>query len=262
MSAAARRELTDAAKRRVQSGPDWQRLTALALLTASDQDEAARIAAQMADDPKLVAWLRADAFQIQLVALGANESRAVALATLKGRDALRKKLALKRLVHGQDTLQSLPEGLYLPGNFRGHSYTSLSARDATPIVPKPPPGIKAEHVRPLVGDADAEVAASAGYLLALLGDPAGLPPLLRYWREHGRESEDWNRLVVRAIAVVDDPQYIGVLRQIYDKLDDSDKGEFYWTIRIMSGPDILRFRKEIRDRTDLSNTYIRESVFE
>jgi hypothetical protein len=38
-----------------------------------------------------------------------------------------------------------------------------------------------------------------------------------------------------------------VLRGIYSKLDDYEISEFYWTIRIMSGPEILKFRKQIRD---------------
>jgi hypothetical protein len=260
VSPAARRKLAEAAKRRVQSGGDLQRLVALLLLAAADQEQAAQTAAQMADDAKLAAWVRADAFQVQLAALGAKQSRAVALTALKDSDTVRKKIALKRLSHGQGSLAMLPPGLYLPGGLGGTSYSYHSAREGKPIVPKPPPGIVAAHVRPLITDADPEVAASAGYLLALLGEADGLPPLLKYWRQHGRKSEDWDRLVYRAIATIDDPQYIDVLRQIYDKLDRFDVGEFYWTIRIMSGPEILKFRKEIRDRVDLSNAYVREEI--
>ena len=28
--------------------------------------------------------------------------------------------------------------------------------------------------------------------------------------------------------------------------------EFYWTIRIMTGPDILKFRKQIRDEVGMN----------
>ena len=29
--------------------------------------------------------------------------------------------------------------------------------------------------------------------------------------------------------------------------------DFYWTIRIMSGPEILKFRKQIRDEVGMEN---------
>jgi len=65
-------------------------------------------------------------------------------------------------------------------------------------------------------------------------------------------SSDWKKLVYRAIAVVDDPKYIPVLREIYGKLDQYEMSEFYWTIRIMTGPEILSFRKQVRDEVGAS----------
>ena len=52
----------------------------------------------------------------------------------------------------------------------------------------------------------------------------------------------------RAVAVSDDPKYIPVLREIYGKLERYEALEFYWTIRIMTGPEILKFRKEVRNK--------------
>ena len=59
--------------------------------------------------------------------------------------------------------------------------------------------------------------------------------------------------MVRAVAVSDDPKYIPVLREIYGKLERYEALEFYWTIRIMTGPEILRFRKQVRDEVGISN---------
>ena len=87
----------------------------------------------------------------------------------------------------------------------------------------------------------------AGYLLVLLDESDGMESLLRQWREHGRGDDRWSRLVYRAIAVADDPRHIPVLREIYGKLQAYEMSEFYWTIRIMSGPEILKFRKQVRD---------------
>ena len=55
-----------------------------------------------------------------------------------------------------------------------------------------------------------------------------------------------------AIAAIDDPQYIPVLREVYGKLEEDEVTEFYWTIRIMSGAEILKFRKQIREEVGVS----------
>jgi hypothetical protein len=158
-------------------------------------------------------------------------------------------MASKYLVHGPYTLRALPSGIFLNGDF---SSEDRVRRSGTPIVPTPPASIAVEDVRPLAGDSDLEIAASAGYLLALRGEPDGLRPLLQYWRRQGQKHDEWQRLVYRAIAVVDDPQYIPVLREIYGQLHGYEFSEFYWTIRIMSGPEILKFRKQIREEVDAS----------
>lgn len=80
-----------------------------------------------------------------------------------------------------------------------------------------------------------------------MGEPEGMEPLLKYWREHQKGSDEWTKLVYRAIAMTDNPQYIPILREIYGKLHEYETAEFYWTIRIMSGPEILKFRKQVRD---------------
>jgi HEAT repeat protein len=249
MPASDRRDLAKAAKPRTEAGNELQRLVALALLAVAAGDDAAAAAARMGDDSKLSDSLRTDAFQIELLARSAPDARKLALAAMKGTNAGRKKLALVYLIHGAGELGFLHQGIYL---YSLANTTDSSSSSGTPIVPKPPEGVTLEDVRPLMSHADAQVAASAGYLAALLGDPAGLTPLLSHWRQRGEYSGDWKKLVYRAIAVVDDPKYIPVLREIYGKLEDYEMSEFYWTIRIMSGSEILTFRKEIRDKVGAS----------
>jgi hypothetical protein len=244
VSASDRRELAKAAKPRALTGGDWQRRVALMLLATAAPDEAAETATKLADDGKLDKALRADAFQIRLITQSRDHATKLALGAIKGSDAARKKLALKYLVHGANELRSIGNGLYQYGEMEA---PFLNNPRGVPIVPKPPKGVTAEDVRPLAGSADLETAASAGYLLALLGEPEGIGPLVQYWRQHEASSNQWRRLVYRAIAVTDDPKYIAVLREIYSKLEDYEVSEFYWTIRIMSGPEILKFRKQIRD---------------
>ena len=88
----------------------------------------------------------------------------------------------------------------------------------------------------------------------LLGERQGMDPLVRYWRSAGSGDETF-RLVYRAIAVTDEPSYVPILREIYGNFEPDDYvvPDFYWTIRIMSGPEILQFRKQIRDEVGMSN---------
>jgi HEAT repeat protein len=246
-SPAARRALAAAAKPRAESGSEVQRLVALALLAHASRTEAAALAARLADDSKLTDAVRLDAFQIQLMTQPSGESRKAALAAIKGKDDARKKLAMRFLVQGASALRLLRGTFWVYFDLESVVYTSSSS--ATPIVPKPPQGLAAKDVRPLAKDSDPETAALANYLLAILGDRDGLEPLIRYWRQYGGNSSEMKKYVYRAIAVVDDPKYIPVLREIYGKYDRSDYElrEFYWTIRIMTGSEILKFRKQIRD---------------
>jgi hypothetical protein len=122
-------------------------------------------------------------------------------------------------------------------------------------VPKVPAGLERDVVRELVRDSDPVTAAAAGYLLALLGDPAGLPALVRHWRESARDDGDWVRLVAMAVASLDDDARVPVLEEVYreltregsDRRDTSLIRDFYWTIRPLAGPNALRLRKAIRD---------------
>ena len=51
---------------------------------------------------------------------------------------------------------------------------------------------------------------------------------------------------------MDDSSQIPVLRRIYAGLGQYEVSEFYWTIRIMTGPEMLKFRKQIRDEVGMS----------
>jgi hypothetical protein len=246
ISSVDRRDLAKAAKPRIESGNERQRLIALALLATAAKDDAAAAAAKLSEDKKLSDSLRTDAFQIELLTRSSPEARKISLSAMRGSSAGRKRLAVIYLIHGPGQLWSLHDGIYLYN--LASSVESGGTPSGTPIVPKPPEGVTLEDVRPLLGDSNAEVAACAGYLAALLGDASGMEQLVHYWRRHGENSSDWRKLTYRAIASIDDPQYIPVLREVYGKLEEDEVTEFYWTIRIMSGPEILAFRKEIRDK--------------
>jgi hypothetical protein len=153
-----------------------------------------------------------------------------------------------------DALEDLANGfsLHVVGTSRSSFYSSSSDKV---IVPEPPKHVTVDQVRPLIADADPQVAAYAGYVLSLLGEPEGLEPLLKYWRERSLKRPDsaTDRLVYRAIVALDEAQQIGVLQQIAQRIDEHAASEFYWTIRGMTGPEILKFRKEMRDKLGMES---------
>jgi HEAT repeat protein len=248
LSPPARREFAEEAKPRALAGTELQRLTALALLASVAPDDAAQVAAKLADDPQLGDELRRDAFQVLLATLPDKEATPRAVAAMSSDDPFRRKLALVRLVEGSQALGLLRDAMVLNVDSERSSPDS-----GTPVVPEPPPGLEPQHVRPLADDPDPKTAAYAGYLLALLGEKEGVGPLLQYWQAGQEENEELSRLVYRAIAAVNDSTRVSVLEAIYGRLDEWDVREFYWTIRIMSGPEILRLRKKIRDEVGMSN---------
>jgi len=244
----ALKDLALAIRPRAASGSDLQRLVALGLFTYADPEEAVRLAEKFQADSTAGRELRADAFQAALVLAPAKEGARTAAAALASPDRDRQKVALGYLVRGPESLRELRNRINLRVESVGTSRQSGQA-----IVPEPPAGLQISQILPLVQDSDPATAAEAGYLLALLGDARGLPPLLRYYHGEGKDDSQTQRLVYRAIAVLDDSSQIPVLKKIYVSLQRYEVSEFYWTIRIMTGPDILRFRKQIRDEVGMGD---------
>ena len=88
-----------------------------------------------------------------------------------------------------------------------------------------------------------------------MGKRDGLPPLLKYWHEHGKTDDSWQRLVYRAIAATGNDDDIAHIEVIYRILREPDHeyyiSELYWTIRGMDGPNALRLRKLIRQEVGM-----------
>ena len=96
----------------------------------------------------------------------------------------------------------------------------------------------------------------AGYLLALLGEPAGLTPLEKYWRTQAHDDQAWLRRVYAAVAALGDDDKTPLLEEIYQTLRVQGPHyvrDFYWTIRIMEGPLVMRLRKQIRTEIGMAN---------
>jgi HEAT repeat protein len=242
------------AEQRLRNGTIWQKVLALVLLSRSAPTEATGLAANLMDAPEQVDDVRKVAFQVCLATQPRTQRREAALAGIRGQNPDRKKLALGYLVFGTDWLVALRvEGV--PGriNLGVIDEEDFTGNDqaAVPIIPDPPQGITPNDVRDLTDDPDPTVAAHAAYILALFGESSGLETLLRL--RASAEIEDIDLLTYRAIATLNDSSRLPILREIYAQFSYYETSNFYWTIRIMSGPEILQFRKEIRDKVGMNN---------
>ena len=246
---AIKRRMFATAEKQLESPAGLRHLLALTFMyeniSAEPEEELQKIhksARAIADDTTLPASLRSDAMQIAMLSLDAEEWHTQLRELLQTGQPEERLLALRALTR-ENGLGQL-----------SYSHASLNIRDAKPhstprgqpIEPELPEGVTAEMVRPLLSHSEPETRALAGYVVAVSGDSTGLPPLIEYWRAHGKDDDEWNRFVYRAIAATDDSQYLPVLKQIYSTIEGYHINEFYWTIRIMTGPRILEFRKQIR----------------
>lgn len=255
---AALKKVVDEAKAKAAAGPELQRVVGLAVLANLDRDAAADAAAKVVEDSAAPVALRRDAVQVMLLALQKGPATTAAVKAIKARDAAVRRPAVLFLSVGSGHLPRIRDRhIYLgsAGSDVSFSPPGRSGGGVERYVPKKPPGLEADDVRELVRDPDPATAAAAGYLLALLGDPAGLPPLVRHWRESARDDGDWVRLVAMAVASLDDDARVAILDEVYRELtregserrDTSLIRDFYWTIRPLTGPNALRLRKVIRD---------------
>jgi HEAT repeat protein len=253
-SAAERKEAVTLAKPRTEAGPELQRVIALAVLLKASPAEAFTVANRISGDANAPAALREDAFRVLLV--GRRHVEAVPVAV----EGLRHPLTgvrLLALIYLEDELQysgfdRMRSGaVHLdaaePKLFGYLSDTEKQAADKLK-------GIAPEKVRPLLQDADPMVRARAGYLLALLGDKSGLPPLVQYWRDRAQDEEKWALMVTRAVAAVGDDASVPVLEEIYRLYQAeiyTDLRHFFSSVNALKGPNGLRLEKRIRADREL-----------
>jgi HEAT repeat protein len=241
----------EAATVKSKSGTDWQRLIALALLVPLDAGVAIEQAKAVMDDAQADPTFRADALQIMFLTMPPADARRLAVAQLEQQIPALRTRGLQFLALGRDDLPSLQDGHFDIQQSSAY-VTSSSVTKGVSITPEPPAGVTAEQLLPVLNAGNLEDAAYAGYMLALLDHPEGLPPLLQFWEQYHRDNRNLRRLVYRAISRIDDASHVGTLKEIFGlMMKDQYWGahqmpEFYWTIRIMTGPEILELRKTIR----------------
>ena len=243
--AADRKRLLTDARDRATKGSDLQRSVAMALLLCVSLEDSAEVAAQLQADPASGEWLRLDALQVQLLSLPRPRATQLAVSALTGHETAMRKVALPYLAGASDRLHYLRATIYLGYSSLLNEVRSSDEQFAPLELPK---GLTADHLKPLLAAGEPETIAYAGYLLALSQDRAGLNALIKHWREKAHNDDSWKRLVYRGVAAVGDDSLTPVLEEIYKTYSNEDyrMREFYWTIRTMDGPNILKLRKQIR----------------
>lgn len=245
-----RKLIVDGCKDMAARGTANQRLVALALLLSASPPDASAAAANVLSGGGGGEGLSAAALQIMLLSQSRVDGVKTAIARLSGPPALRK-IAIAYLAAGQAPLQMIEGQIYLTYMNPDLQFRIFTQGQQVQI--KPPPGVTGAMVEPLLADSDPDVAGYAGYLMCVLGDRRGLDPVVHAWQSH-RDDDTWRRLAYRSIAVINDDNLTPTLAEMYGTFQKGEYGigDFYWTIRIMNGPQILKLRKRIRDEVGMA----------
>lgn len=238
-----------AAKQHLETGSEYEQFAALALLTKSAPQDLPAAAKTIRSDPAASAALRHDALQFQLGTTSRNDARETAIEVIQSGADVDRRLALQFLAEGPQELS----------RFRGNVYIQLESSihyySADQVDLTPPKGLEAAQLRPLVASDDSDTAAYASYFLALLeNDGTGdLDRLIEQWQASKASRSAWRKLVYRAIAARNEGTKTDVLTQIYESFNGNrwEVREFYWTIRSMTGSEVLQLRKRIRDEVGM-----------
>lgn len=244
-----RKPIVETAKRMAAQGSANQRLVALALLLSASPPDAGAAASDLLASGAGGEGLSAAALQILLLSQSREDGVKTAIARLSGAPAQRK-IAVAYLAAGEAPLQIIGGQLYLAYFNPNLQFRVFS--QGQPVEIKPPPGVTVPMLEPMLKDPDPEVAGYAGYLMCILGDRRGLDPIIHAWQSN-RDDDTWRRLAYRAIAVINDDNLTPTLAEIYGTFQAREYNvrDFYWTIRIMTGPQVLKLRKRIRDEVGM-----------
>lgn len=251
--AASKEQIADLKRRAEHGAALAERVVALALLCDLGLPDAADSMTAVAADAKSPEELRAIAFRTVLLVGPPAEAAAAAIPALQSPDDAMRHDALLYLAYGTSAIRELGYGITI------YKSDTMSFRNGEGEVgPQAPKGLKPEAIRPYLKDADPDTAAAAGYLLSLLGEADGLDAVERRWRSADADDTEWPLRVAAAASAIDDPQHVPLLEEIYKKLSANPNGKyyirmFYWTIRSMHGPAVLKLRKTIRDQVGMDN---------
>jgi HEAT repeat protein len=253
-------KLTTPALARGRAGSRFERLISLGLLLISDKEKAADTARTIVEGTKYDLPERTDALRILLAAQDRKEAQATAAKMLSSTQPELCEEALAFLVN-PDSNVTLAGGEFSIYSFQIRGFAE--SPDQTKV--EAPKDLKPESLLPLLKSPREKTVGYAGYLLCLLDREEGLQPLLRYWDAHGTQDAMLSRLVYRAVAQLNAESQVPLLARIYQQFHNPDADaesqgssdfsikDFYWTIRTMTGPQVLALRKKIREEVGVGS---------
>lgn len=242
----------DESRPKAAAGPELQRLIALNIMLTAEREAARSMADSIVGDAQESARLRRDAAQVQLFATKRDERRPLAVAWLEHPFPGARGVAVDFLAMESDArLGYLADrGIRLDAGTMDSLNQSPSSNSpqSTTVKPELLKVVKLEAVRPLIRDPSPQVAASAGYLAALLGEGEGFETLVRYWREYAPKSDVLARMVVRAAAALGDDSRVPAIEEVYihSSAIGIDSNEILEMIKDMKGPAARRLLHQMR----------------
>ncbi|MBC7967617.1 MAG: hypothetical protein H7Z17_17015, partial [Fuerstia sp.] len=235
-------------RRMILEGTHWQPLLGLLIQNQTNSPEISELATTLASDASKSVDLRAAALQFQLTNQPETTAKQSAVSMLASDAPKLASIALKYLSLGTGEITTGPGGFHV----RTQTVTHILSSDEMPApVPlSPPEGLTIESLQPFLETVNAEDAAYASHLMALLNNFDQVPRLIDHWRSNP-DDDAAQKLLYQAITVSNDPRYIPVLEEQYAAMSrlkrSANMSDFYWTIRSMTGPEILALRKRIRE---------------
>jgi HEAT repeat protein len=233
-----------------QEGKIWQQRVAMAFLLATNKTKAAEAAQIVYENAQASVAIRCDAFCVVLKTSRKKEAQKFAIAALANPDSAITERAIGFLTSGDRVLNSIANGTF-PLEVNQIRFVENNEDKDNPL----PKELSLGDVRAHLASPNDAVAAQAAYLMVMLGDSQELDRLINHWRKTEINDPQWQKLVYKAIAASKDARRVPLLEEIYRSIKDrpQDVRGFYWAIRTMEGPDVLRLRKRIREEVGMGN---------
>ncbi|MEQ9407361.1 MAG: HEAT repeat domain-containing protein [Fuerstiella sp.] len=227
---------------KISSGTRWQQVAGLTLLSEIDPILTRKAAESLLADTSQSAAVRADGLRVLLSSLPPADAAARATASLTEQKQPLAAVALHYLALGRHGIQRL-------SNVVAFQQPDIPDSATMPDVLTVPEGVNVPQLQPFTRSKNARDRACAAGLLALLGQPVDLSPVIDYWRT-ASDDPAVRRLTWQAIAAADDDSSVSVLRRMYRDLKSARQQTEIVTLQKalarMTGPDAEKLRNVIR----------------
>ncbi|WP_342190351.1 thioredoxin domain-containing protein [Stieleria varia] len=228
----------------------FARMMAVSLMGDIDATRVESLVDDAYDNTELDDATRRDWARMALGGKDSSEATELAIGWLS--DETFQSIALDFIADGHGGISATEIGLLEVPNANASYYSSAKI-----ITAEINPTVEPEMIKPLLDHGDPEIVAKATFVLIAMGQDVDITPLEKMFRSKGVDQylRGWTNMYILAIAMRNQDADVAQLREIYEKVkgDEYRSKEFYWRIRIMTGPQALMLRKQIRDEVGMDN---------